>query len=260
MGQLEIAVGVGRPTLPATYDLGVVRASPHLRKIELDWSAVEDRDAYPYSVPAIHSITEISLPQAVTFLVGENGSGKSTLLEAAAVAAGLNPEGGTRNLSFATRNSHSALEQHLRLSWNSRPSNWFFLRAESFYNVATKYENLDPPLPARYHEYSHGEAFLEVLRNHFRGEGLFLLDEPESALSLLGQLQLLRIMHQLQQQRSQFLVATHSPILMALPGALILECSGSGLREIAYRDSEQYRLTRSFLEEPDDFLRHLFAD
>lgn len=235
----------------------VVPGSPlHLTGVELLWPGA--RQDYPFTIAAIRQLTTLTLTRPVTYLVGENGSGKSTLIEAIAAAAGLNPEGGSRNLNFATRRSHSSLEEHLRLTWHGRPRSWFFLRAESFYNVATAYENLPEPISG-YHERSHGEAFLRAIQDHFRRDGLYLLDEPESALSLVGQLQLLAIMHQLQAEHSQFLIATHSPILMAFPGADILELSDSGIRRVGYRESEQYRLTRSFLEDPDVFMRHLFA-
>ncbi len=234
-------------------------ASPlHLTGIELLWTAVEDRDEYPFAIAAISHLTTLSLASQVTFFVGETGSGKSTLIEAIAGAAGLSPEGGSRNLNFATRRSDSSLQEHLLLTWHSRPKSWFFLRAESFYNVANAYESLSEPITG-YHERSHGEAFLSAIKGHFRGGGLYLLDEPEAALSLVGQLQLLAVLHQLQADHSQFLIATHSPILMAFPGAGIMEMSDSGIRPINYRESEQYLLTRSFLEDPDVFMRHLFV-
>ncbi|MHB1500515.1 MAG: AAA family ATPase [Candidatus Dormibacteria bacterium] len=231
----------------------------HLTGVEVLWREVSNPEEYPFAIAAIRQLTELTLGSPVTYLVGENGSGKSTLLEAIASAAGLNPEGGSRNLNFETRRSHSSLDEHLRLTWHSRPRSWFFLRAESFYNVATAYESLPEPITG-YHERSHRELFLRAIQSHFRGDGLYLLDEPESALSLVGQLQLMAVIHRLQAVHSQFLIATHSPILMAFPGAEILEMSESGIHQVDYRESEQYRLTRSFLEDPDNFLRHLFAD
>lgn len=235
-----------------------------LRAVELRREEIEDPAAYPYCIPALRSLDSLSLDPHVTFLVGDNGSGKSTLLEAVAVAAGFNAEGGTQNFDFATRASHSDLHEAIRLVRGiTRPSSGFFLRAESFFNVATAIEQVGVlksyggvPL----HEVSHGESFLAVLNHRFEPGGLYLLDEPEAALSVPGNLALLRRMHDLVEGGSQFLIATHSPILMAYPDALIYELSEDGYRRVAYEDTEQYQLTRSFLEAPERFFRHLFTD
>jgi predicted ATPase len=233
-----------------------------LVEAELQWEHVEDRSVYPYSIPAIAAFTSVSLDWPVTFLVGENGSGKSTLLEAIAVGAGLNPEGGSRNLRFSIHATHSSLHEKLRLSWRGRPRRAFFLRAESFYNVASAYEGVDEEIPelTSLHERSHGESFLEAAQRHFGPHGLYLLDEPESALSVRGQLALLRHLHDGVSRGSQFIVSTHSPILLAFPDALILEMTDEGPARIAYRQTDQYQLTESFLEDPDRFFRYLFTD
>ena len=191
----------------------------------------------------------------MTFLVGENGAGKSTLLEGIAVACGFNPEGGTRNFSFSTRDTHSALGEYLTVSRSAYPRDGFFLRAESFYNAASYIDRLDeepgPSLLDSYggvslHTQSHGESFLALVQNRFGGEGLYLLDEPEAALSPTRQLTLLGQMRLLAQQDSQFIVATHSPILMAYPGARIYLLSESGIEPVQYRETEHYQLTNAF--------------
>lgn len=207
----------------------------------------------------------------VTFLVGENGSGKSTLVEAIAVAAGFNAEGGSRNFAFATRASESSLSGALRIGRApGKERSSFFLRAESYYNVATELERLDrepggaPLLPAyggvSPHERSHGQSFLDLLTHRFRPRGLYLLDEPEAALSTSGQLAALARIQDLTTQGSQFLIATHSPILLALPGARILEIGDDGgLRTVPYDDALPVRTTRDFLADPDRILRHLLG-
>jgi predicted ATPase len=228
-----------------------------LVEVEVLWDDVHDRTMYPYSVPSIGSTERLDLDHPVTFLVGENGSGKSTLLEAIAVASGLNAEGGSRNLRFSTHDTHSDLHDHLQLSWRGRPKRAFFLRAESFYNVASKYEELELP---GLHGRSHGESFLEAVQRHFGPAGLYLLDEPESALSMRGQLALLRTMHERLEQSCQFVISTHSPILLAFPDAKILQMSDGGPTEVHYQDTDQYLLTKAFLDNPQTFLRHLFSD
>jgi predicted ATPase len=205
----------------------------------------------------------------MTFFVGENGSGKSTLLEAIAVSVGFNAEGGTKNFRFGTRASHSDLHEHLRVAKGiRRPKDGFFLRAESFYNVATEIEKLDaepsfgPPVGASYggrslHEQSHGESFLALVTNRFGGQGLYILDEPEAALSPQRQLAVLSRLHDLVRDGSQFIIATHSPILMAYPDAWIYEFSREGIRRIAYEETEHYLVTRDFLANPQRMLQVL---
>lgn len=210
----------------------------------------------------------LEFDRPVTFLVGENGIGKSTLLEAVAVACGFNPEGGTRNFSFSTRATHSVLGDYLTPARKRYPRDGFFLRAESFYNVATNIDEMDelvgggPRLIDSYggvslHQQSHGESFLALVQNRFGGEGLYLLDEPEAALSPSRLLTLLAEMDRLVKADSQFIVSTHSPILMAFPNARIYELNENGVRAVAYKETEHYQLTRRFLENPERMLRYL---
>lgn len=244
-------------------------AEPFVRGFALDLGGV-DLERFPFSLAAVRALDGLALAPGVTFFVGENGSGKSTLVEAIAVAAGMNAEGGGRNFAFANRPSESALADHLRLVRGARrPRTDFFLRAESFFNVATAVDELDELERGRQlasyggrslHEQSHGESFLALVNERFTAGGFYVLDEPEAALSVRGQLALLARMADLTTAGAQFVVATHSPILTALPGALILSVDDEGLTPTAYTDTEPYRLTRSFLEAPQRFLRHLLAE
>jgi predicted ATPase len=222
---------------------------------------------YPFSIPAIHQLDELVLDPHVTLFAGENGSGKSTLVEAIAVAAGFNAEGGSRHVNMSTRPSHSALHTYLRLvRGRHRPRTGYFLRAESFFNVATYVERLgDPAIAAVYggvplHERSHGESFIALLKHRFGPKGLYVLDEPEAALSLRGNLALMRRMHDLIAEGSQFIISTHSPILLGYPGAKIYVLSENGIAEVPYEATEIVELTRAFLDGREQFLRHLFAD
>lgn len=223
---------------------------------------------YPFSIPAVRECGAFSLQSPVTIFTGENGSGKSTILEAIAIAAGFNPEGGSRNFSFSTEDSHSGLFQFTELTRGVyRPKDGYFLRAESFYNLASEVDRLEeigaPGLFDSYggrslHSQSHGEAFLSLVLGRFPPRGLYLLDEPEAALSPSRQLALLRQIHLLAEGGSQFIIATHSPILMALPGAAILSFEeGGAIRPTAYRETGHYQVTRAFLEAPERMLREL---
>ena len=245
---------------------------PYLREISLKRDKISDPARYPFCIPAIRCLEKIEFAADVTFLVGENGTGKSTLLEAMAVALGFNAEGGSKNFRFETRASHSGLHACLGLvrSWR-RPRDGYFLRAESFYNVATEIERLDeepaggPPVRDSYgglslHDQSHGESFLALMLHRFRGQGLYILDEPEAALSPKRQFLMLRRMRQLVQLESQFVAATHSPILLAYPNARILLLDERGYRPVAYRDTEHFQLTRRFLDDPDEMLNVVFRD
>jgi len=245
---------------------------PYLKEISLKRDLIDSFDSYPFSIPAVKELDSIEFGKEVTIFVGENGSGKSTLLEAIAVGLGFNAEGGTKNFSFGTRNTHSSLHSFLRLSRSFKKyQDGFFLRAESFYNVATNIDELDeapsfgPPIKDSYggislHEQSHGESFLALMVERFGGNGLYLLDEPEAALSPNRQLAVLSRMHQLIEDDSQFVLATHSPILMAYPGALIYQIDSSGIYPIKYKDTEHYAVTRAFLENPEPMLKELFRD
>src|SRR5947209_6097370 len=237
-----------------------------IRALALKRDEIESFDVYPFSIPAIRRLDELALDSAVTLFAGENGSGKSTLIEAIAVAAGFNAEGGSRNVTVSTRASHSVLHKHLRLVRGTRrPRTGYFLRAESFFNVATYIEELrDPVISAAYggklHEKSHGESFISLVTNRFGPKGLYILDEPEAALSLRGNLALKRRMHDLVAEGSQFIISTHSPILLGYPGARIYVLSGDGVAETPYKETEVFELTRSFLDDREQFLRHLFEE
>jgi predicted ATPase len=242
-----------------------------LRAVQVRPERIADPGRYPFTIPAIRALRSLDLDPRITFLLGENGSGKSTLIEALAVAAGFNAEGGSRNFNFATRSSESDLWRCLRLIKTPRsPTTGYFLRAESFFNVATEIEKLDedpmagPPILPSYggslHEKSHGESFLALVENRFGPEGLYILDEPEAALSPSRQLVLLRHMHLLIREGSQFIIATHSPILLAFPGALLYQLSDTGIEKIEYEETEHYRLTRDFLLRRELFFRELFTD
>jgi predicted ATPase len=243
-----------------------------IREVALLRERVVDFAVYPFSIPAVQSLTNLQLDPQVTFLVGENGSGKSTLIEAVAVTAGLNAEGGSQQFRFATRSSESALHTCLRLVRNfRRPRDGFFLRAESFYNAASYLDQIvaedhDARTYTAYggkslHERSHGESFLALLEHRFGPDGLYLLDEPEAALSPLRQLTLLAVMHELVTKNGcQFIVATHSPIIMAYPDALIYLLSQDGIAPVRYEETEHFRLTRDFLNQRERFFRELFAD
>lgn len=240
-----------------------------VRSVALRRDKVESFDQYPFCLPVVKTLNRIDLHPTVTFFVGENGSGKSTLLEAIAVSLGFNAEGGTKNFRFGTRRSHSVLNEYLRIAKGiKRPRDGFFLRAESFFNVATEIENLDaepssgPPIINSYggrslHEQSHGESFLALMLERFGGQGVYILDEPEAALSPQRQLAVLSRMHDLVLDNSQFIVATHSPILMAYPDARIYRCDADGLNQVAYQDTDHFRVTRDFLANPDRMLRVL---
>ncbi len=214
----------------------------------------KDRNTFPYNIPSIFNLEELEFRKSVTFIVGENGSGKSTLIEALAINSGFNPEGGSRNFNFKTQDSHSELYNNIKLVRSPcRNTDGFFLRAESFYNVASAITNiLDKDQITRnyggsLHECSHGESFLALIHNRLSGNGLYIFDEPESALSFNSQLNLLTAIKQLAIKKSQFIIATHSPILLAYPDADIYHVSDSGLKLTNYEDTEQYGLTKYFL-------------
>ncbi len=242
-----------------------------LVQVSLLRETVPSFDAFPFTIPAIAALDEIRFEQPVTFFVGENGAGKSTLLEAIAVACGLNPEGGSRNFRFSTRASHSGLSKHLRLARSARRvRDSFFLRAESYFNVATEIEALDrepslgPPIIGSYggkslHEQSHGESFFALFANRLRGNGLYLLDEPEAALSPSRQLSFLSRMHELVEDGCQLIIATHSPILMAYPAASIYLFADGPPELTAYRETEHYTVTRNFLTRTEQMLEVLLG-
>lgn len=244
-------------------------STQYVSRVTLLREKVESFEKYPFCLPAVRSLEQIELHPDVTFFVGENGSGKSTLLEAVAVSMGFNAEGGTKNFRFGTRRSHSDLHEYLRIAKGIRPPrDGFFLRAESFFNVATEIENLDaapslgPPVINSYggrslHEQSHGESFLTLMNERFGGQGIYILDEPEAALSPQRQLAVLSRIHDLVLEKSQFIIATHSPILLAYPEAVIYLCDKEGIKQVAYEETEHFQVTRDFLANPERMLRVL---
>jgi predicted ATPase len=255
---------VGAEAVAEVRELTLMLPPPFLTGFRLNRAAVPSLKEYPFSIPAIRKIKRVQLHPAVTFFIGENGSGKSTLIEALAVANRFNPEGGSLNFDFQTRASHSCLGDYLALEKTPgrRVKEGYFLRAESFFNVATEIEKLgvggygDKSL----HEQSHGEAFLALMTNRLYGDGLYIFDEPEAALSPSRQMSMLVLIRGLVQNGGQFIIATHSPILLAYPDALIYEMSTDGMRAVPYQETENYRVTRDFLNRPDKMLGLLFDE
>ncbi|WP_110954980.1 AAA family ATPase [Anaerosinus massiliensis] len=233
----------------------------YLRAVELLHEDIEEnRVDYPFCLPIFHQFEQLEFDPNVTILVGENGAGKSTLLEAIAVAWGFNPEGGTCNMKFSTQDTHSNLHESMRLVKGvKRPQDSYFLRAESFYNVATQAENygVSQYYGGALHLKSHGEAFFATLMNKFKGKGFYLLDEPEAALSPMRQMAILTRIRELVDDASQFIIATHSPIIMAFPGAKILQLSEHGIEPIAYENTEHYRITKQFINHRESILKIL---
>ena len=231
-------------------------------------------DSYLAQLPAVKHLAEkkIEFHKPVTFFVGENGSGKSTLIEALAVALGFNPEGGTKNFCFSTENTHSELHRFLRVARGViRPGDGFFLRAESFYNVATNIDEMDrdpsgigPPVIGSYggvslHKQSHGESFLALAENRFGGKGVYILDEPEAALSPRGIIRLLQRMDELVRDYSQFIIATHSPMLLCFPGAEVYQISEKGIDSVRFQDTDHYRTTVRFLQNPESAMEDILG-
>jgi predicted ATPase len=223
---------------------------------------------FPFNIPSIKKLRRLEFHPAVTFFIGENGSGKSTLLEALAVKAGFSREGGWKRRVTEMITASSGLDPHLTLARGGYPGDGWFLRAESFYNVATELERLEAEYPSGYvayggrslHVQSHGEAFLSLLMHRLTGDGLYLFDEPEAALSPQRQLAVLTLIHRLVRHHSQFVIATHSPILLAYPHARIYEFSDRGLKEVVYEDTEHFRVTRDFLTNPARMMELLLRE
>jgi predicted ATPase len=240
-----------------------ININQFLRRIELRKEKVESFEEYPYNLPAIKNLSTLKLHPKVTYIVGENGTGKSTILEAIAVAWGINAEGGTQNFNFATHASHSDLhDKLLMVKGSKKPDLSFFLRAESFYNLATNIDEIGAAQSyggKSLHEQSHGESFFSVIMNRFRGNGLYILDEPEAALSPAKQLALLSRMHELIQKNAQFIIATHSPIVMAYPDALLYELKDGNFDAVKYDETEHYSVMKSFMENPKMMLEILLG-
>lgn len=233
-----------------------------IQGIMIDWEKI-DRRSYLREIEAIKGMERLEFSKAITFFVGENGSGKSTLLEAIAIAYGFNPEGGTKNYSFSTYDSHSDLCNALSISKGYRKANWgYFLRAESFYNVATKEEEYaDIAHPSgRYHEKSHGESFLAMAQNQLRPNGVYIFDEPEAALSPQRQLTLLMEIYECAKNGSQFIIVTHSPILLGIPNAEILSFDEGTIHACEYEETESYQVTKMFINHREQFLGRLLRN
>jgi len=243
--------------------------SVYIKEIRLK-KEIYKEESYIKDLPIVNNLSSLALSSNVTFFVGENGSGKSTLLEAIAVNSGFNAEGGTRNFCFSSRETHSDLYKYITIVKSvRRPNDGFFLRAESFYNVATEIERLDSessigsPVINSYggkslHKMSHGESFITLMTNRFSGNGLYILDEPEAALSPLRQMAMLTVINELVKKKSQFIIATHSPILMAYPGADIFVIDDDGIMKTPYKNTDNYIITRKFLENPEKMMDYLF--
>ncbi|MBW7452762.1 AAA family ATPase [Paenibacillus sepulcri] len=241
-----------------------------LRGIRLDRDAIPSFDHYPFNLGVIRSLGKLDFHPKVSYIVGENGMGKSTLMESIAVAWGFNPEGGTRNFSFSTQSTHSDLHKYIRLVRGAhKPRDGFFFRAESYYNLATNIEELDregsagPRIIDSYggkslHEQSHGESFFAAFLHRFGGQGLYILDEPEAALSPLRQMAMLSRIHELVQKNSQFIISTHSPILMAYPDSIIYNLTPDGIETTTLEATDHYIIMKQFLNNKEKMLHELF--
>ncbi|UNC93227.1 AAA family ATPase [Candidatus Contubernalis alkaliaceticus] len=236
----------------------------YLREVSLKRELLNSYNDYSFSLPAVQLLNHLEFHPAVTFIIGENGTGKSTLLEALAAAVGFNPEGGSKNFNFSTRETHSKLHDYIKIVRGFKHmKDGYFLRAESFYNVATSIDELeitDYYGDISLHEQSHGEGFMTLFIQRFGGKGLYILDEPEAALSPSRQMALVARIHELVKQESQFVISTHSPIIMAYPHAKIYQLSEEGYSEVHYKETEHYRVTRNFLKDTERFLKYLLEE
>ncbi|MFS0638506.1 AAA family ATPase [Mesobacillus foraminis] len=245
--------------------------SHYIRSVTLKRDDVPSFTLYPFNLPSLKTMEQLTFHPKVTFLIGENGMGKSTLLEAVAVALGFNPEGGSMNFNFSTYDSHSALADFIQVSKGVfKPEDGFFLRAESFYNVASNIEEMDregfgPKIVDSFgglplHEQSHGEAFFSTFIHRFRGNGVYILDEPEAALSPLRQRSLLTRIHDLVSENSQLIIATHSPIVMAYPEADIYEFTEDGIHKKKLEETNHYRMMKQFFDDHKRMVHHLLNE
>ena len=237
-----------------------------LEKIELDRDKIDSFDKYPFNIEIVKNFKELTFDSPVTFFVGENGIGKSTFIEAIAVALGLPSEGGTENFMYETKNTTSKLSNYIKYVRNNKPKTKFFLRAESFYNFSSEvqrlveedgYYHLYNSYGGNLHECSHGESFIKLVQNRFSDHGLYILDEPEAALSPQRQLTLLCLIDRLAKEGSQFIIATHSPILISYRGGKILDLNND-FKEVKYKDTDIYSLYRMYLDDPDGMQHRLF--
>jgi predicted ATPase len=239
-----------------------------IKSVSLKKELIGSFDEYPFCLPAVKSLDGLKFHPKVTYIIGENGTGKSTILESIATAYGFNPEGGSRNFTFSTADSHSGLFNFIRLVKGARrPKDGFFLRAESYYNVATYIDQLDsemsygPQIKNSFggkslHEQSHGESFFSLFQHRLRGNGMYIFDEPEAALSPMRQLSFIARMHDLIGTGSQFIIATHSPVIMAYPESYIYEI-GDGIKKVSYEETEHYQIMKSFINNREKMLREL---
>lgn len=233
-----------------------------IQGLTIDWTKIDEK-SYLRKIDAIRDLGELSFHKPITFFVGENGSGKSTLLESIAVAYGFNPEGGTKNYSFSTYDSHSELCDATKIIKGvRRPRSGYFLRAESFYNVATKErEYADSAHPSgKYHEKSHGESFLAIAQNYMGADGIYIFDEPEAALSPQRQLTLLINIYQCAQKGAQFIIATHSPILLGIPDADIYNFDMGEIHLCEYEETDSYIVTEMFINSREHLLHRLLME
>ena len=240
---------------------------PFLKNIKIEIPPGKE-GKYPFNIPAIKGGLELKLSSFITFVAGENGSGKSTLLEALADKIGFNPEGGSRNSNYAYQYTETELAWAMKLGWMPKVTTGFFMRAESFFNYASYLDELAKDDGRTFntyggkslHEQSHGESFLSLFTNHFE-KGIFILDEPEAALSPQRLLVFMGILHRMAKSGdAQFIIATHSPILLTLPGAVIYQLDENGISQVNYDETSHFRLTKAFLNDPDHYLRLLLEE
>lgn len=245
-----------------SYGGGIDINNQFIQGLMIDWTKIST-GSYLRNIDAIKDISTLDFNKPVTFFVGENGSGKSTLLEAIAVAYGFNPEGGTKNYSFSTYDSHSELCDAIRIAKGvRRPKGGYFLRAESFYNVATKeqdYADIAHP-SGRYHEKSHGESFLAIAQNYMKAGGVYIFDEPEAALSPQRQLTLLTDIYKCAKAGAQFIIVTHSPILLGIPDADIYSFDEGEIHLCEYEETDSYIVTEMFINNRNNLLHRLLRE
>lgn len=239
-----------------------------IKRIEYQKEKIDNIDEYPYNIPCLKKFDTLEFHSPVTFLIGENGSGKSTLIEALAISMGMNGEGGTNNFNFSTSNTVSTLHQYMKIiKYPDMPQTKFFLRAETFYNFSTELDIIQKENGdviqyyggKSLHEQSHGESFMSVMKSRFGSKGLYILDEPEAALSLTRQMSLLILMKQLVEEGSQFIIATHSPILLAYPNAEIYDLERQ-FSLCQYEDTNYYQLYKLFINDKERILKELWEE